>query len=82
MILGSRTSTGLSIFQSLVQHQRLHTPDLDVFTACIILLVTPSMGGIDKVPLLNPVADSIGNCHNDLFTGAEPRICWQIPFSV
>jgi hypothetical protein len=37
--------------------------------------VAPSMGVIDKVPLLNPVAESISDCHNDLFTGAEPRIC-------
>jgi hypothetical protein len=87
MILGSRTSTRLSIFQSLFQHQRLHTPDLDVFnflffysaaTQSLDTEVAPSVGVIDKVPLLDPVADSISDCHNDLFTGAEPRICWQI----
>jgi hypothetical protein len=40
--------------------------------------VAPSMGVIDKVPLLSPVAESISDYHNDLFAGAEPRICWQI----
>jgi hypothetical protein len=87
MILGSRTSTRLSIFSCLV-HIRGFT---HLISMCLPLAlfysaatqsfdteVAPSMGVIDQVPLLDPVAESINDCHNNWFTGAEPRICWQI----
>jgi hypothetical protein len=87
MILGSRTSTRLPIFILLFNIRGFtHLISMclhfalfySAATQSLDTEVAPSMGVIDKVPLLNPVAESISDCHNDLFTGAESRKCWQI----
>jgi hypothetical protein len=72
MILGSRTSTRLSIFSCLV-HIRGFT---HLISMCLPLAlfysaatqsfdteVAPSMGVINQVPLLDPVAESINDWH-------------------